>query len=105
MKLLCVYSTFGTAEEAKTISRILVEKKLAACANIFSAHTAIYVWENKLNENPETAVLFKTTSDRVHDLIREIKTLHSYDEPGITTWTIDGGSESFLNWIVTQTNR
>jgi periplasmic divalent cation tolerance protein len=105
MEILCAYATFASSEEAQMICKKMVEKKLAACANIFSPHTAIYNWENKLNEHPETAALFKTTSDRVDDLIREIKALHSYDEPGITTWKIEGGSPSFLNWIIQQTNQ
>ena len=105
MEILCAYATFSDFQEAQKIANAVVAKKFAACANIFSPHTAIYQWGDKLNEHNEIAVLFKTTSDRVDDLIKEIKSMHSYTEPAISTWKVDGGSLSYLNWIVKQTNR
>lgn len=105
MEIHMAYATFSTLEEARKACLTLVERKFAACANILPAHTSIYEWEGKVLEHQEVAVIFKTPADRVYDLISEIKLHHSYKEPCIVTWKLDGGSPSFLNWVVQQTNR
>lgn len=98
-----LYVTFGTREEAMRIGREAVEKKLAACANIFAEHTSIYRWEAKVEMAAEVAVIFKTTDTQSPKLADFIRSLHSYDTPCIVKLKPDAMDARFANWIHAET--
>ncbi len=91
-----VYITARDLDEAKRISRVLVEERLAACVNVFPI-TSIYHW-NGLQEEGEAALIVKTTTKNVKKVENRVKELHSYDVPCIISFQIDGSKE-FLKWI------
>lgn len=64
------YVTLNTAEEARVISRTLLERKLAVCCNWFPI-TCAYRWEGKLVDEPETVLLIKTQAG-YHDVIEQV---------------------------------
>lgn len=78
-----VYTTFENNVQAKKIVRTLIEQNIAKCANIMAPHTAIYEWENKLEETSEVAVLIKCSLDQKSALIEKLNELHPYDVPCI----------------------
>lgn len=97
-----VYTTFPSADDAKKAGRALVEGGLAACVNVFSPMTAIFVWEGVVEEEGETAMIVKTTSVRSEEVLAEIKRLHPYSVPARLVLPVIGGGEDFLGWISTQ---
>jgi len=101
--LAMVYCPFGSMDEAENVSRVIVQQKLAACANILGETRSIYEWQGKLESTTEVAVLFKTAAGQVKPLIAEIAKLHSYDEPAIVSWNVDDSAQGFADWIHTQT--
>jgi len=66
------------------IGRNVVEKKLAACANIVPSVESIYRWKGKVERAREVLVVIKTTANRLPALEREVKRLHSYDVPNLS---------------------
>lgn len=102
MKIVLVYITAGSEEEAKKIARSLVISKLAACVNIISGMNSIYFWKGELQDDRELVLIAKTTEDRLVELTKHVKAIHSYDCPCIVGIPIQGGSEDFLNWIKDQ---
>ena len=100
-----VYVVFSNFEEARKIASNVVSAKLAACANIFQEHQAIYEWNGEICEASEVAVIFKTTADRYKALEREILEMHSYDEPCVLALPVQQGAENFLQWIRLQTGQ
>ena len=101
--LAMIYCPFGSTDEAKSVSRQVVQQKLAACANILGETTSIYEWQGKLESAAEVAVLFKTAAAQVKPLIAEIAKLHSYDEPAMVSWYVDDSTQGFADWIQAQT--
>ncbi|MDI6888197.1 MAG: divalent-cation tolerance protein CutA [Methanocellales archaeon] len=91
-----VYITANDLDEAKRISRVLVEERLAACVNVFPI-TSMYHWDG-LREEKEVALIAKTKTANVKKVENRVKELHSYDVPCIISFQIDG-SEEFLKWI------
>lgn len=92
-----VYITTGNMDEAKQIARILVEKKLAACVNMFPV-TSIYRWDG-IQEDYEVAMIVKTTYEQIEQIEKAVKEIHSYTVPCIISFSIDGGSRDYLQWI------
>ncbi len=93
-----VYITAGNMDEAKMIGRYLVEKRLAACANIFPI-SSIYIWKDNIEEAEEFVILAKTKSSRVKDIEKKVKEMHSYEVPCIVSFRMDEGSADYLKWI------
>lgn len=80
-----------------------VEAKLGACAQIVGPITSVYRWEGEVRTDTEWRVEIKTAADRVASLVELLKVNHSYDVPEIIATPIEGGSEEYLSWLVSET--
>ena len=98
-RIVTVYATFASDEEARRIARILVEERLAACANILGPVRSIYRWRGAVDTADEVAAIFKTSNARADSLIARIAALHSYEVPCIATWPIDKILASYAAWV------
>lgn len=96
---MLVYITAANQEEAQRLGRTLVERRLAACANIVPAIRSIYMWEGKLVEDGETLVFLKSTAEALDDLVACVRELHSYSVPCVTAFPIAGGNGEYIQWI------
>ena len=94
-----VLVTCGSMAEARKIGRAVVEKELAACANIVAGVESIYRWKGKVEQAREALVVMKTSATRLRELEREVKRLHSYDVPEFIALPIVAGSKEYLKWI------
>jgi periplasmic divalent cation tolerance protein len=103
MKIHLVYMTAASAEEARTIGRVLVAGRLAACVNIIAPMTAIYMWEGALQEQAEVVLIAKTVAWKVPQLIETVRRMHSYAVPCIVTLPVTGGHQPFLDWVASET--
>jgi periplasmic divalent cation tolerance protein len=101
---MVVYVTASDPAEARRIARVVVEERLAACANILAPMTSIYWWEGAVQESSEAVLILKTTSDRVAALTARVKELHSYDVPCIEAWPVAAGLPAFLDWVGRETH-
>ena len=101
---LWVYCTTESIEEAKRISKILVETKLAACVNLIPEMYSIYQWQGKIEESQEVVLIAKTTTDCFEGLKQTIIEQHSYECPCIVALPMIEGNPDFLQWIRSQTD-
>ena len=97
-----VYLTAKDLKEAKRISKHILNKRLAACANILKIHS-LYWWKGKIEKSPEYAIILKTEKSLTKKLILETKKIHSYTTPCIVVWDIKGGNPEYLKWIENET--
>lgn len=103
MSTRLMYVTCENREEALKISKIVVENRLAACANVLGDITSVFWWEGAIQEGQETAFILKTRDDLVEELTAKIKELHSYSCPCIVAVPIESGNKEFLDWIIEET--
>jgi periplasmic divalent cation tolerance protein len=96
---LVVLSTFGSADEARTVARTLLEEKLVACANLLPGVESIYRWQGAIETATEVMVLFKTNIDRYYRLEERLKALHSYELPEIVALPVHVGLLPYLRWV------
>ena len=98
MKLLAVLTSTSSREEAQHIAARLVEKGLAACAQI-SAIESFYVWNDSLQKESEFRILIKTTALQYAAVEATIKELHSYDLPAIYAISVEEAHASYQRWV------
>jgi periplasmic divalent cation tolerance protein len=95
-----VLVTCGTRAEARKIARLVVEARLAACANLVGAPVeSLYRWKGKVESAKEFLLLIKTTRARFPALREAILRAHSYDVPEIIALPVAAGSKRYLEWI------
>jgi periplasmic divalent cation tolerance protein len=97
---IVVLVTCGSAKEARKIARAVVEKRLAACANILASPVeSVYRWKGSVESANEFLLIIKTTKARFPKLKAEVKRLHSYEVPEIIALPIAAGAANYLTWI------
>ena len=85
-------------DEAKRISKVLINKKLAACCNIIQTES-LYHWKNKLVEDTEVILLAKTLNKNFTEIKKEVLKIHSYKIPCILKINVKDINASYLNWL------
>jgi periplasmic divalent cation tolerance protein len=86
-----------TAEEAATISRIAVERRLAASAQTTPVRT-VYRWKGQIEERAEHVVTLFTRAPLFDQLAACIRAHHSYEVPQIVALPLTAGWPPFLQW-------
>ncbi len=94
-----VYSTAPSREVADRLARSMIEKKLAACVNMFDGMRSVYRWEGKIEEANEVSLLIKTTDDKLSSLQHFIHSEHPYYTPCCIEIPIEGGLPGYLQWL------
>jgi periplasmic divalent cation tolerance protein len=83
----------------RDIGRKMVERGLAACANVVPRMTSIYRWEGALEEGRESLLLLKTVEPRLKDLVESVREAHPYRLPCIVAYEAVGGLPDYLAWV------
>ncbi len=99
MSLVSVFITTSGRSEALKISKLLVQKRLVACANIFPSIDSIYRWDGKVETAHEAVIIAKTQKKHMKILTDVITSVHSYKNPCIVSLPIQGGAPEYLKWI------
>lgn len=94
-----IATTTVTHDEALLIARVLVDARLAACAQILGPVTSIYHWQGKVEEGEEWVCTLKTREDLFAKVEMAICEIHSYQCPEIIATQIVTASDSYLAWL------
>ena len=100
-----VFVTASSNEEAEKLGRMIVESRLAACANLVSGMRSIFRWDNQVSVENECLMIIKTTQERYSELETVIRQHHSYAVPEIIALPVVAGSVSYLDWIRSETSK
>lgn len=98
-----ICTTFQEKKDAQNLSRILIKKRFAACAQIIGPITSTYRWEGKIEEQKEWLCLIKTTKKLYKQIEQFIQDIHPYRVPEIITLPVLTGSNDYLSWIKKET--
>lgn len=105
--LLLVYITCENIEQAKTIGRHLMVKRLCACVNIFPEMQPMFFWPPKANiidESKEVVLIAKTTENKYRELENEVLKVHSSEVPCIIAIPTAHVSKKYYDWLVGEIN-
>ena len=99
MDEIVVLITVASNEEAMSLGKILVEKKLVACANVIPNVSSIFQWNGDIKQERECLMILKSRMGIFKTLEDTVKAHHSYDVPEIIALSIAKGSSEYLSWI------
>lgn len=94
-----IFCTYPDRESAEKTARLLVEKRLAACANIVPGLTSIYTWQDKIEAAQEHLLVIKSSGNVYPALESAILEHHPYELPEIISIPVERGLPDYLHWI------
>ena len=100
MGLGLIYITHPNEEEAEALCNSLLEEKLIACANLFPIKS-IFHWNNDKSKENEVVSLIKFNNNKIDEIEKRIKELHSYEVPCIINISATANTE-FEKWVNNQ---
>jgi periplasmic divalent cation tolerance protein len=94
-----VTTTLPDLAAAERLASVLVEERLAACAQVVGSVSSTYRWQGATERARECYCHLKTTLDRFPALQVRIRELHPYEVPEIIALPIVEGNPGYLEWI------
>jgi len=82
---------------------VIVEQRLAACANILPGMISHYRWEGKVERAEEVVAIFKTRASLAGDVREAIRGHHSYEMPAIAVIGLESVDSEYFGWILDST--
>ena len=103
-EICLVYSTFGNLDDAKRVGKTLVEERLAACVNIIPKIHSFYWWKEKVEEDEESVLIAKITSENADKVVERIRELHPYELPAILVIPLIKVLKDFADYVKSETS-
>ncbi len=94
-----VVTTVENRDDAQRIARAVVEKRLAACAQVVGPVTSTYWWKGRIEEAEEWQCFLKTREDRFDALEQAIREIHPYEVPEIISMPLVQVSPAYREWL------
>lgn len=94
-----VITTTAGRKDAQRIAGAVVERRLAACAQIIGPIKSTYWWKGKIETAEEWLCVMKTQRCLYGRLEDTIRRLHPYEVPEIIALPILSGSKTYLAWL------
>ncbi len=96
---ILILITAKNKKEAGKIAAALIKAKLAACVNLVNQVDSLFFWAGKIDKASEILLLVKSRKEKFPQLVKLVKSLHSYEVPEIIALPIIGGDKPYLRWI------
>ena len=100
---IVVFITTANKKEAERISRVLLDARLIACANIIGGVDSRFWWKGKKEKAREFLLIAKTRKSSFSKLVKAVRKNHSYEVPEIIAMPIISGHKPYLDWIANST--
>jgi len=93
-----VLVTVSNMEEARQLTRGILDLHLAACVNILPGVESHYRWKGKLKKDPEVVMLIKSSAEEFETLAGYVRKHHSYECPEILSIPPHEISPGYRSW-------
>ena len=99
--VLSVATTLGSLDEARRLAREILERRLAACAQIEPGISSLYWWKGELCEDVEVRLTVKTLPGQAAALQALFAERHPYEVPQFLA-TPMSASPAYAEWVRAQ---
>ena len=93
-----VITTAADRESAKSLAKLLVERRLAARVQMFPIES-VYLWQGKVCDGNEMVLFVKSKTTLFSKILAAIKENHAYEVPEVIQIPITDGLPEYLAWI------
>jgi len=93
-----LYVPCASEDAARDLAMSLLQRRLIACANIYSSRS-IYRWKGRLSDETEHVVVAKTTAELAHDAAAAAEQLHAYDIPCVLVIEPASANVPYSAWV------
>jgi len=100
---ILVLTTLPDAGAARSVARVLVDRRLAACVTIGAPVESMYHWQGATETASEVPLTAKTRRALFADVLAAIRSSHPYELPEVVAVPISDGSPDYLAWIDAET--
>ena len=97
--MIIIKTTTDSHKAMKLIANTLLNKKLAACVNMIPRMRSKYIVDGRITESREVILLIKTTEKLENKVYKNIKALHNYEIPEISTIQTSKVDKNYENWL------
>jgi periplasmic divalent cation tolerance protein len=101
---MVVMTTVASADDAVSLIKTLLERRLIACGQIVPGVRSLYRWNGKIADETEVIVYLKTRAARLDSLEVAFAELHPYKVPELLALPVTGGLSKYLGWITSETS-
>ena len=98
-RAMVVLTTCGSSDDAASLARVLVERRLAACVNVIADVASTYRWQGRVQQDRETLLIIKTMSTRYARLEAAIVAESKFELPEVIAFPVEAGSAPYLEWL------
>jgi len=100
--IVMVYIPCKSTEQANSIGKHLLSKRLCACINVYPQMDSTYFWppkSNSLESAHESVLIAKTKKNLLPKLEKEVCVVHSYKCPCIMAIPIEYINKDYYDWL------
>jgi|SRR5579862_821630 len=98
MKLITLFLTCASRQEAKKIADALLDKKLAACIRATGVKSGFW-WQGQRERADEVLLIIESTEDKFDDIETVVRKLHSYETFVLTAFLVVRSSAGVDKWM------
>lgn len=96
---MVVSTTLAKKEDAVSLGKQLLQKRLIACAQVSGPVDSLYWWKGAIVQEQEYKLLMKSRQTLWGELLTAIETLHPYDIPEIIATPVSGVNTGYQKWM------
>lgn len=101
--MVFLYVPCKNIEEAKTISRLMVEKRVAGRIDIVPTQSVVFQGQGGVEETEGAAMIVKALDKKVQDVEDIVRAHHKNRVPCIATFMLYRMNREFKEWLVAST--
>lgn len=90
-------------ETADRIAAACIEKRLAACANIFAPIASQYRWRDTIESDEEVPLVLKTRAEHFEAVCDTVRPLHPFEVPSIVATDLTHIDQAYADWLREET--
>lgn len=95
--------TSGSLDEARRVSRYLVQERYVACAEIIPWVESVSMLNNQLETNQETKIMFVTRRELIETVTEIILKNCKFQIPEILLFSIVDANSTYKKWLMEST--
>lgn len=96
--MILIYTIFPNKKTSEKAISIILKNRLAVCINYWPIE-AKYLWQGKIAQAKEWALIIKTVQKNYQKIEKLIKENNSYETPAILSLRVNQVEKKYLKWL------